>query len=177
MKGLGCWMRESGMRRRWRMSLRRSRYSPRHRRWILRQRVRLLGIVPLRMLKGRVGYVSLVQKTVCSYSTYPFLPLTFRVNPALALFCIYCFSPAVWDLDLYPSCMRLTLLLGRLISPCRCRGTMKFVHVHCLNSWRYASPNRRSVYQCDQCGYRYHFNRTHYAAIASSIYTRVQSPY
>src|SRR5205085_2770603 len=68
-----------------------------------------------------------------------------------------------------------SLTPGRLISPCRCRGTMKFVHLHCLNSWRYASPNRRSVYQCDQCGYKYHFNRTHYAAIASSIYTRVCS--
>jgi hypothetical protein len=67
------------------------------------------------------------------------------------------------------------LIVGRLISPCRCRGTMKFVHLQCLNSWRYASPNRRSVYQCDQCGYKYHFNRTQYAAIASSIYTRVGS--
>lgn len=67
------------------------------------------------------------------------------------------------------------LMVGRLISPCRCRGTMKFVHLQCLNSWRYASPNRRSVYQCDQCGYKYHFNRTQYTAIASSIYTRVGS--
>ena len=70
---------------------------------------------------------------------------------------------------------RQELMVGRLISPCRCRGTMKFVHLQCLNSWRYASPNRRSVYQCDQCGYKYHFNRTQYAAIASSIYTRVGS--
>jgi hypothetical protein len=65
------------------------------------------------------------------------------------------------------------LILGRLISPCRCRGTMKFVHLSCLNSWRYASPNARSVYQCDQCGYKYNFNRTQYAAFVSSLYTRV----
>lgn len=26
--------------------------------------------------------------------------------------------------------------LGRLISPCKCRGTIKYVHVECLNQWR-----------------------------------------
>lgn len=67
-------------------------------------------------------------------------------------------------------------MLGRLISPCRCRGTMKFVHVACLNSWRYTSPNRKSVYQCDQCGYKYNFNRTKYAALVGSLYTRVRIP-
>ena len=67
--------------------------------------------------------------------------------------------------------------LGRLISPCRCRGTMKFVHLSCLNSWRYASPNAKSVYQCDQCGYRYNFNRTQYAAFVGSLYTRVCPSY
>lgn len=67
--------------------------------------------------------------------------------------------------------------LGRLISPCRCRGTMKFVHLSCLNTWRYASPNAKSVYQCDQCGYRYNFNRTQYAAIVGSLYTRVSPSY
>jgi len=66
---------------------------------------------------------------------------------------------------------------GRLISPCKCRGTMKYVHLTCLNAWRYSSPNAKSVYQCDQCGYRYHFTRTQYAAIVGSFYTRVpQTP-
>ena len=68
------------------------------------------------------------------------------------------------------------LITGRLISPCRCRGTMKFVHLSCLNSWRYSSPNAKSVYQCDQCKYKYDFNRTKYAAIIGSFYTRVFSP-
>jgi hypothetical protein len=67
--------------------------------------------------------------------------------------------------------------LGRLISPCRCRGTMKFVHLSCLNSWRFTSPNAKSVYQCDQCRYRYNFNRTRYAAIVGSLYTRVRLSY
>ena len=31
---------------------------------------------------------------------------------------------------------------GRLFSPCRCRGTMKHVHVKCLDAWRRASERR-----------------------------------
>ena len=85
--------------------------------------------------------------------------------------CRICLSGAE-DGILFPSYL-CTYFVGRLISPCRCRGTMKFVHLTCLNSWRYASPNERSVYQCDQCGYRYNFTRTKYAAIVGSIYTRV----
>jgi hypothetical protein len=26
--------------------------------------------------------------------------------------------------------------LGRLISPCKCKGTIKYVHLECLNQWR-----------------------------------------
>jgi NAD-dependent DNA ligase len=26
--------------------------------------------------------------------------------------------------------------LGRLISPCKCKGTIKYVHIECLNEWR-----------------------------------------
>jgi len=25
---------------------------------------------------------------------------------------------------------------GRLISPCKCKGTVQYVHEHCLNEWR-----------------------------------------
>jgi len=57
---------------------------------------------------------------------------------------------------------------GRLISPCMCSGTLRFVHVECLNMWRMASANPRSFYQCDQCQYRYSFNRAVYASILRS---------
>lgn len=100
------------------------------------------------------------------------IPALVHLSPSHCLsLCLLC-SNRLFSLP-SPVFSERSLTPGRLISPCRCRGTMKFVHLHCLNSWRYASPNRRSVYQCDQCGYKYHFNRTHYAAIASSIYTRV----
>jgi len=47
-----------------------------------------------------------------------------------------------------------------LFSPCRCTGSMRFVHVDCLNNWRNASRNPRSFYVCDQCGYQYNLERT-----------------
>lgn len=57
---------------------------------------------------------------------------------------------------------------GRLISPCLCTGTMRFVHAECLNAWRAASSNPQSYYHCDQCRYRYSFGRTTYANILRS---------
>ena len=50
------------------------------------------------------------------------------------------------DPDELPSC-RICFSgaeAGRLFSPCRCRGTMKHVHVHCLDAWRRASASRSS---------------------------------
>lgn len=44
-----------------------------------------------------------------------------------------------------------------LISPCRCKGSMKYVHSTCLEQWRQTSTNRRSYFQCDQCLYKYNF--------------------
>lgn len=57
---------------------------------------------------------------------------------------------------------------GRLVSPCLCSGSVRFVHLECLNSWRLASSNPQSFYQCDQCHYRYSFKRALYAQILRS---------
>jgi len=57
---------------------------------------------------------------------------------------------------------------GKLISPCKCKGSMKYVHVNCLNEWRLASANKASYYQCDQCKYKYHFQRTKFAKVLSN---------
>ena len=63
---------------------------------------------------------------------------------------------------------------GRLFSPCRCRGTMKHVHVKCLDAWRRASQRggtggrrdavRGSYVACDQCHFRYRLERSEWAA-------------
>ncbi|KAF9934470.1 hypothetical protein FBU30_001963 [Linnemannia zychae] len=53
--------------------------------------------------------------------------------------------------------------LGRLISPCLCKGSMKYVHIECLNAWRTRSPKRESHYKCDTCKYAFSFRRTSFA--------------
>ena len=57
---------------------------------------------------------------------------------------------------------------NRLISPCRCKGTMRYVHLQCLNEWRSVAPTARSVFRCDQCGYEYRVQRAAVAACLAS---------
>ncbi|KAM0746780.1 hypothetical protein T439DRAFT_329477 [Meredithblackwellia eburnea MCA 4105] len=56
--------------------------------------------------------------------------------------------------------------LGRLFSPCQCRGTSRYVHVVCLDRWRMASAGNNSFYKCHQCGYEYKLRRAKIASIA-----------
>ncbi|KZS96127.1 hypothetical protein SISNIDRAFT_451815 [Sistotremastrum niveocremeum HHB9708] len=58
--------------------------------------------------------------------------------------------------------------LGKLFKPCRCDGSMRYVHVDCLNTWRKASPSRSAFYSCQQCGYQYRFARTRVVGLATS---------
>ena len=57
-----------------------------------------------------------------------------------------------------------------LIRPCKCKGSMMYVHVNCLNRWRVMSPRKKSYLSCDLCGYRYNLHRPRYAAIVSHCY-------
>lgn len=54
---------------------------------------------------------------------------------------------------------------GKLISPCLCSGSIRFVHLACLNHWRRASANRKASFQCDQCGFKYSMRRTRLASV------------
>lgn len=38
-----------------------------------------------------------------------------------------------------------------LVSPCKCSGTMKFVHRKCLNHWRRICTNPKNITHCDLC--------------------------
>ncbi|PCH33731.1 hypothetical protein WOLCODRAFT_94067 [Wolfiporia cocos MD-104 SS10] len=58
--------------------------------------------------------------------------------------------------------------LGRLIRPCRCKGSISHVHVKCLQRWRNTSASRSAFYSCPQCGYKYHFARTRVVGIATN---------
>jgi hypothetical protein len=48
---------------------------------------------------------------------------------------------------------------GELFSPCLCRGTMRYIHHGCLDTWRKMSANASSNTQCDQCSYVYRVER------------------
>eukprot|EP01048_Picozoa_sp_COSAG05_P019516 COSAG05_NODE_3078_length_2344_cov_1.261470_2_plen_697_part_01 len=48
---------------------------------------------------------------------------------------------------------------GELFSPCLCRGSMRFVHRECLDRWRHASSNARSVHECVTCEFTYVLRR------------------
>lgn len=42
-----------------------------------------------------------------------------------------------------------------LISPCFCRGTSKWVHHYCLQTWRETSDNNEAKIKCMECNYKY----------------------
>ncbi|KAL9657320.1 hypothetical protein ABK040_011540 [Willaertia magna] len=43
------------------------------------------------------------------------------------------------------------------IAPCKCTGSMKYVHRYCLDQWRAVSPRQESFYECDICKHTYVF--------------------
>mmetsp|Transcript_9923 Transcript_9923/g.14944 ORF Transcript_9923/g.14944 Transcript_9923/m.14944 type:complete len:498 (+) Transcript_9923:32-1525(+) len=47
---------------------------------------------------------------------------------------------------------------SRLIRPCRCTGSLSYVHLKCLNEWRATSST--ASYQCFVCKYSYRIERT-----------------
>lgn len=59
--------------------------------------------------------------------------------------------------------------LGRLLSPCKCKGSQKYVHEGCLNSWRLSNPTApRNYWQCPTCKFSYRLVRLHWASMLSS---------
>ncbi|KAL2210731.1 hypothetical protein CC79DRAFT_1319588 [Sarocladium strictum] len=64
--------------------------------------------------------------------------------------------------------------LGRLLSPCKCKGSQKYVHEGCLNAWRLANPHAtRNFWQCPTCKFTYQMRRLRWAAILSSKITQI----
>ncbi|KAF9984584.1 hypothetical protein BGZ65_000065, partial [Modicella reniformis] len=47
--------------------------------------------------------------------------------------------------------------LGSLISPCRCKGTARYIHLGCLR--RATSTTKESSFRCDTCQYQYSLSR------------------
>jgi hypothetical protein len=64
--------------------------------------------------------------------------------------------------------------LGRLISPCKCKGTQKYVHTGCLQAWRLANVEaERNYFTCPTCGFKYRLERLRWANVISSIWTQI----
>lgn len=62
---------------------------------------------------------------------------------------------------------------GRLVCPCRCKGTQKYVHEGCLTAWRHAQPlSGRNYWKCPTCGFEYHFQRLRWGRWISNRVTR-----
>lgn len=59
---------------------------------------------------------------------------------------------------------------GRLLRPCRCKGSQAYVHEGCLQAWRHSDPGygTRNFWQCPTCSYRYKLERMQWGRWVSS---------
>ena len=64
---------------------------------------------------------------------------------------------------------------GRLLRPCKCKGSSKYVHESCLQAWRHADPEygKRNYWQCPTCGFRYRLERMRWGRWISSTATQI----
>lgn len=64
---------------------------------------------------------------------------------------------------------------GRLLRPCKCRGSSRYVHEGCLQTWRHADPRygARNFWQCPTCGFQYRLQRLTWARWISSAGTQL----
>jgi len=63
---------------------------------------------------------------------------------------------------------------GRLIRPCLCKGSQKYVHEGCLASWRLQDPtNKRNFWQCPTCRYNYRLTRMTWGRYLSSTASQI----
>ncbi|RKF62816.1 putative ring finger domain protein [Erysiphe neolycopersici] len=65
---------------------------------------------------------------------------------------------------------------GRLIRPCLCKGSQKFVHEGCLQQWRYSNPaclQKTNFWQCPTCKFQYRLERMKWSRFIISPVTRI----
>ncbi|KAJ9141889.1 Ring finger domain-containing protein [Pleurostoma richardsiae] len=63
--------------------------------------------------------------------------------------------------------------MGRLMSPCKCKGSQKYVHEGCLEAWRRSVPlSDRNYWKCPTCQYHYRLERLRMGHFLSSKLTR-----
>ena len=64
---------------------------------------------------------------------------------------------------------------GRLLRPCKCKGSSKYVHEGCLQAWRHADPGyaKRNYWQCPTCRFRYRLERITWGHWISNTTTQI----
>ncbi|PYH87862.1 RING finger domain protein [Aspergillus ellipticus CBS 707.79] len=64
---------------------------------------------------------------------------------------------------------------GRLLRPCKCKGSSRYVHEGCLRLWRHADPGygKRNFWHCPTCGFQYRLERLQWARWISSPLTQL----
>ena len=98
--------------------------------------------------------------------------------------CLEVVPPTVHDFDALPDFMRrkprVTYVsedpeLGRLIRPCKCKGTARYVHEGCLQQWRQSDTTLRAknYWSCPTCGFNYRLSRMTWGRLIRSTATQV----
>lgn len=64
---------------------------------------------------------------------------------------------------------------GRLIRPCKCRGTQKYVHEGCLKAWRHSDNafGTRTFWECPTCKFKYNLERMKWGRLISSTFLQI----
>ncbi|KFY30361.1 hypothetical protein V494_08180 [Pseudogymnoascus sp. VKM F-4513 (FW-928)] len=64
---------------------------------------------------------------------------------------------------------------GRLIRPCKCKGSQSYVHEACLQGWRHADPSygRRNYFECPTCKYTYRLERMRWSKWIGSTMAQI----
>lgn len=65
---------------------------------------------------------------------------------------------------------------GRLIRPCRCKGSQKYVHEGCLQLWRLSNTtqsHKQNFWECPTCKFKYRLERMEWSRMITSPFTRI----
>jgi hypothetical protein len=62
---------------------------------------------------------------------------------------------------------------GRLISPCKCTGTGRYVHEGCLQEWRHSDGGRRAYWECPTCKFKYRLERMNWGRWLNSTFLQL----
>ena len=98
--------------------------------------------------------------------------------------CLEVVPPTVHDFDALPDFLRskprVTYVsedpeLGRLIRPCKCKGTSRYVHEGCLQQWRQSDTTLRAknYWSCPTCGFKYRLSRMTWGRLIKSTGTQI----